>query len=103
VENVFPEILNNYKNHKWLCERAILTPKNDSVNHINSQIQIELPVTTTTYKSIDTVTDPEQAVNYLTEFLNSLGPSGMPLHNLTLKVGSPIMLLRTRLKGSGFL
>jgi ATP-dependent DNA helicase PIF1 len=86
--------VNNYKNHTWLCGRAILAPTNDSVNHINTQIQNELPGTTTTYKSIDTVTDPDQAVNYPTEFLNSLEPPGMPSHRLTLKVGSPIMLLR---------
>jgi hypothetical protein len=65
VENEFPDIVNNY-NHKWLCERAILAPKKESVNYINTQIQNELPGTTTTYKSIDTVTDPEQAVNYPT-------------------------------------
>jgi hypothetical protein len=95
VENVFPDIVNNYKNPKWLCERAILAPKNENINYINTQIQNELPGTRTTYKSIDTVTDPEQAVNYPTEFLNSLEPSGMPPHNLTLKVGSPIRLLRS--------
>jgi ATP-dependent DNA helicase PIF1 len=71
-----------------------VAPKNENVNYINTQIQNEIPGTTTTYKSIDTVTDPKQTVNYPTEFLNSLEPSGMPPHNLTLKVLSPILLLR---------
>ncbi|CAF1164820.1 unnamed protein product [Didymodactylos carnosus] len=46
------------------------------------------------YKSIDTVLNTDEAVNYPTEFLNSFNPSGMPLHNIRLKVGSIIMLLR---------
>lgn len=94
VENVFPDITNNFKNHDWLCERAILAPKNNDVNKINHQIQLKLPGEVVKYKSIDTVIDEEQAVNYPIEFLNSLEPSGMPPHILTLKVGSPLMLIR---------
>jgi hypothetical protein len=42
------------------------------------------------YKSIDTVCDAIKAVNYPTEFLNSLDLPGMAPHNLQLKVGSPV-------------
>jgi len=94
VHKVFPDITKNFKNHDWLCERAILAPKNDDVNKINNQIQLKLSGKVVKYKSIDTVTDEAQAVNYPIEFLNSLEPSGMPPHILTLKVGSPLMLIR---------
>ena len=92
--SVFPNIQNHFKDHTWLCKRAILAPKKNSVNAINRQIQQQLPGETTSYKSVDTVTDVNEAVRYPTEFLNSLELSGMPSHNLALKIGSPIMLLR---------
>lgn len=92
-QKVFPNLSRNYKNRGWLCERAILAPKNIDVNHINERIQLQIPGETTKYKSIDTVVDDDQVVNYPVEFLNSLEPPGMPPHILSLKVGSPIMLL----------
>jgi ATP-dependent DNA helicase PIF1 len=78
----------------WLSERAILAPKNDLFDWINNNIITHIPGQDRSYKSIDVVLDPDQAVFYPTEFLNSLQPPGMPPHNLVLKVGAPIMLLR---------
>ena len=92
--SVFPNIKHYFKDHKWLCERAILAPKNNSVNAINLQVQQQLPGEAKSYMSLDTVVDADQAVQYPTEFLNSLEPPGMPSHNLLLKIGSPIILLR---------
>ena len=70
--SVYDNLHQNVRNHEWLCERAILAPTNDCVNKINSEIQNQLPGTSKEYISIDTVTEDEQAVNYPTEFLNSL-------------------------------
>ena len=38
VKKVFPNILTNYKNHRWLSERAILAAKNKDVHEINNFI-----------------------------------------------------------------
>ncbi|GFV16612.1 ATP-dependent DNA helicase [Trichonephila clavipes] len=95
VQKVFPNIAQIYKNHQWLSTRAILAAKNIDVNTINFTIQHGIPSETTTYKSIDTVENQDEVVNYPTEFLNSLDLSGMPPHVLTLKFGVPIILLRS--------
>jgi hypothetical protein len=46
------------------------------------------------YKSIDTVCNAIEAVNYPIKFLKSLNLPGMPSHNLQFKIGSPVILLR---------
>lgn len=88
IQKVFPNISQNIKNYDWLFERGILAPTNEHVDKINHKIQ--LPGEIIKYTSIDTVTNEDEAVNFPTEFLNTLEPAGMPHHILNLKVGSPI-------------
>ncbi|XP_029637254.1 uncharacterized protein LOC115212705 [Octopus sinensis] len=87
---VLLDLSNNYNSHKWLCERA----KNDTVARINHQLMNKIPTFIKKYKSVDSVLDENQAIHYLTEFLNSLDSPGNYPHKLFLKVGVPIMLLR---------
>ena len=59
---------------------------NNGVNN-NIIVQIQealhkLPGEINTFKSINTVPDPEESVNFSTEFLNSLQPAGLPPHHL---------------------
>ena len=94
IEKVFPNILKNYKNNKWLSERAILAPKNIDVHEINNIVLTKIRDQAVLYKSVDTVLEPNEAVNYPSEFLNSIDLSGFPPHVLQLKIGVPIILLR---------
>ena len=94
ILKVFPNITQNYRDCEWLSARAILAPKNIDVNSVNTMIQNAIPGEVKTYKSIDTVTNPDEAVQYPIEFLNSLDLTGLPPHNLLLKIGVPIILLR---------
>ncbi|XP_067645269.1 ATP-dependent DNA helicase pif1-like [Eurosta solidaginis] len=94
MQSVFPNIVQHYKNYDWLSERAILAGKNKDVNDINAAILDQIPGDIVAYKSMDTITDQVDVVNYPTEFLNSLDLPGVPPYNLRLKIGAPIILLR---------
>lgn len=94
INKVFPNIIANHKNNKWLSERAILAAKNKDVDDLNFVIQNQIVGTLHSFKSIDCVTNEDEATNYPTEFLNSLDVPGLPPHNLQLKVGSVVIMLR---------
>ena len=97
---MFPDITNQYKDwprsdSEWFSGRAILAPKNDAVEAINKKLLEKIPTTGEyVYKSIDSVTDIANAVQYPPEFLNTIDLPGIPPHKLHLKPGVPIMLLR---------
>ena len=95
AEKIYPDLANFYlKDSSWLKERAIFTPKNDTAANINNTLLEKLPTEIVKYQSVDSVVEEEDAVHYPVEFLHTLNPPGIPPHNLYLKVGAPIMLLR---------
>jgi len=81
---------------KLAASHAILCPKNNDVDMLNSEVMDRMPGDYVTYLSDDSVdTDGDDDIeHYTVEFLNSITPSGMPSHQLKLKVGAIIMLLR---------
>lgn len=83
-----------HQQNSWVCERAILTPKNDQAAAINECILSEIEGNEVVYTSINTVVEQDDATHYPVKFLNSLSASGLPAHTIKLKVGVPIMLLR---------
>ncbi|XP_060871344.1 uncharacterized protein LOC132945589 [Metopolophium dirhodum] len=95
TSRIYPDIINiKMKPIEWLCERAILTPKNDKAAEINEILLKAFNEKAVEYKSFDSVIQSDDAVHYPLEFLNTLNPSGLPSHKLILKIGAPIMLLR---------
>lgn len=94
-EKIYPGLSESHlRDPNWLKEIAIHTPKNDIANNINDSLLNKLPSKLVKYKSVDSVVEIEGAVHYPVEFLHTLNPPGIPPHNLSLKVGAPIMLLR---------
>ncbi|ESR46081.1 hypothetical protein CICLE_v10003171mg, partial [Citrus x clementina] len=99
VDTIYPSILHNYSDPTYLKERAILTPKNEMVHELNEMIMNIIPGQGRTYFSSDSICKASANTNdedvlYPTEFLNSLKFNGIPNHDIRLKEGAPVMLLR---------
>lgn len=86
----------SYLTPKQLHDCIILTPRNKDVEMINNSIIEKIHGNARVYKSADSVCyDTSNNCILPEEFLNSLNASGLPPHKLTLKVGIPIVLIRT--------
>ncbi|XP_041009523.1 ATP-dependent DNA helicase pif1-like [Juglans microcarpa x Juglans regia] len=93
IDAVFQDIGSYSENLSEMTNRAILTPKNNSVDEINTILIQRFPGTVTQYYSFDeTIDTSEQGI--MEDFLNTLIPNGLPPHELLLKKNCPIMLLR---------
>ncbi|GFY74538.1 transcription factor GATA-6 [Trichonephila inaurata madagascariensis] len=78
----------------WLSHRAILASRNDVFEKLNATIQKQLPGQEYAYKSIDCILNDNKTVQYPNEFLNSIQTPDLQTHNLILKVGAPVILIR---------
>ena len=94
MNKVYPNLSHHYKDTKCLYKEIFWPRRMTFLEAINNSSLNKLPGKETIFKSVDSVVDPNSAVQYPTEFLNSLQPPGLPPHNLILKVGTTIMLLR---------
>ena len=84
----------NYQKSEWLHVRCILAPLNDIMEKINTSLMDKVPGESVVYRSFDQTTEESEACTYPTDVLNSFNPPGLPPHELALKEGCPIILLR---------
>lgn len=84
---------------------AILAPKNEHCNEINSKVIDLIPGKSRSYVSCNYLIteDENEVLQYPSEFLNSLEVSGLPPHNLKLKSGAIVILLRNLNVSQGLL
>ena len=80
----------------WLSERSVICGTNHEVATYNEILMQRLAGEARTYISSD---EPRMQEGHVgpappVSFLNSLDPSGVPPHKLSLKVGSPVTLMR---------
>ncbi|EFO97109.1 hypothetical protein CRE_30483 [Caenorhabditis remanei] len=99
ADEVFGDLLENGDVEK-LAKVAILTPRNKEALEMNNSVLDKMPGTLRSYYSLDEISNkdgkPEirDSMHFTTEFLNKMTPSGMPPHELRLKKGAIVMLLR---------
>ncbi|XP_019150297.1 PREDICTED: uncharacterized protein LOC109147104 [Ipomoea nil] len=99
VDSIFPLFRSANGDLSYLKDSAILAPTLDVVDIINQYMNDQNPCECRTYLSCDSVCKSDSNADMLAdlqtpEFLNGLRCSGVPNHALTLKIGSPVMLLR---------
>ena len=96
IDNIFPNIQDHdISNSTYFLDKAILAPLNDTVNAINDKIIETFPGEAMTYLSMDSTMLIDDSVHYPPEFLNSIELSGVPPHRLTLKIGCPVIIMRS--------
>jgi hypothetical protein len=96
---MYPDHRCHFGDAMYLMQRNILAPKNIDVDEVNNAI-LELHM----YLSANSLTPTKEGASvaarvsmdslYPVEFLNTLQFSGIANHELELKVGVPILLLR---------
>ena len=94
IEKIFPDLRNNIHDKNWLEGRAILCATNAEVTMVNEMISSMLPGSQMTYSSANELQNQDDLIRFNVEYLHSLSPNGFPPHNLTIKPGMPLMLLR---------
>jgi hypothetical protein len=102
-KNLIETIYGHMNNHDsvplpdFFCNRAILALRNDDICNLNSITLTHLPGEEQTYSSADSysIESPTQEdnPNILVEFLHSLNVFRLPVADLHLKLGCPIILL----------
>ena len=94
IEEVYDTFNQQCTNPHYFKQRAMLTGTNIDVKELNESLLHQVPGETQTYLSIDSCMDPDDVAYVGTEVLNNIEMSGMPEHQLLLKIGTIIILFR---------
>jgi hypothetical protein len=105
INAIYPDIHDPQRHSdQYFSERTILSSRNDDVDDLNAYILHKFPGQQRVFHSADSVPNstPDQGeLMYPVEYLNSINCSGLPLAQVALKIGCPIMVLRNLDPGHG--
>nr|KYP34779.1 ATP-dependent DNA helicase PIF1 [Cajanus cajan] len=93
IRDTFPQLQSHTWDASYMVERAILTPKNEDVQKLNDIIINHFLGEERELLSFDEVEGDTHNL-YQQEYLHSITPGGFPPHDLKVKKGAPLMLLR---------
>jgi ATP-dependent DNA helicase PIF1 len=93
IDCMFLDLSKNACSTHYMCERGILCTRNDYVDEINARILDRFLGKDMVLYNFDSMDDDEHN-NYLQDFLNSITPNGLPLHEFRIKIICPLILLR---------
>lgn len=100
-DEIYGDVLKegNVESPQWakaLSERCILAPLNSVVNRYNADVIDAMPGDAVSYRSVDYLERESHSdtVQYPVELLNSINPPSLPTHELKLKKGVVVLLLR---------
>jgi len=106
IRTIYPDHRCHSGDAMYLMQHNILTPKNTNVDEVNNAILELLSEKSHTYLNANSLALIEEGANvatgvsmdslYPVEILNTLRFSGIANHELQLKVGVPILLLRNQ-------
>ncbi|CAH9084993.1 unnamed protein product, partial [Cuscuta europaea] len=99
VQSTYPNFLAQCTSPSYLMSRAIIALTVDEVDKVNDYMLAQLPSEMKTYFSSDSASLSDSDSSLLQEinspeFLNGIKCSGVPSHELKLKVGATVMLMR---------
>ncbi|XP_073266985.1 uncharacterized protein [Populus alba] len=106
VSAIYPDIERAHLDPFYFKDRAIVTPKNLTVSEINNFILDIIPGHKYNFLSCDSIQTTSGDIDnidllYPIEFINQLDFNGVPQHSISLKIGTPIMLLRNLSPSAG--
>ena len=94
ISKVFPDLATNMADPEWLDGRCILTATNKEREKINRAMVDMMPDTEINLLSADSVDNEDDARSFSVEYCNTLQPTGLPEHRITIRKGAPLMLIR---------
>jgi ATP-dependent DNA helicase PIF1 len=99
IDAIYDSFHDNFSDVSYLAQRAIVCPTNKVADSVNDILFSMVPGDETIFQSCDSICKTldhmaDSDLLYPPEFLHKIDPPNFPRHEIALKIGVPVMLLR---------